>query len=72
MTTIGFIGAGHIGSTPVPVEPLAGLDDARPAGAPRRRGLAVFADDTDAAETVAGIVDAIGFDPVVVTPLSEG
>lgn len=33
---------------------------------------AVFADDTDAAETVAGIVDAIGFDPVVVTPLSEG
>ena len=72
MTTIGFIGAGHIGSTPVPVEPLAGLDDARPAGAPRRRGLAVFADDAGAAETVAGIVDAIGFDPVVVTPLSEG
>lgn len=48
------------------------LDDARPAGTPGRRGLAVFADDADAAETVAGIVDAIGFDPVVVTPLSEG
>lgn len=48
------------------------IDHARPAGTPGRRGLAVVSDDPDAAASVAAIVDAIGFDPVVVTPLSEG
>ena len=48
------------------------LEHAQPAGTPGRRGLAVVSDDADAAATVAGIVDEFGFDPVVVTPLSEG
>jgi Predicted dinucleotide-binding enzymes len=43
-----------------------------PSGTPNRRALAVFSDDADAAATVAELVDTIGFDPLVVTPLSEG
>jgi predicted dinucleotide-binding enzyme len=48
------------------------LDHAKPAGTPGRRALAVVSDDADAAATVGQIIDVIGFDPVVVTPLSEG
>ncbi len=48
------------------------LADAAPAGTPGRRGLAVISNDAGAADTVAKIVDQFGFDPVVVTPLSEG
>lgn len=48
------------------------LDHAQPAGTPERRALAVVSDDADAAATVGSLVDEIGFDPVVVTPLSEG
>lgn len=39
---------------------------------PHRRALALFSDYPDAAATVAEIIDTIGFDPVVHTPLSEG
>lgn len=47
------------------------LEHALPAGTPGRRGLAVVSNDPDAAATVAAIIDEFGFDPVVVTPLSE-
>ena len=55
----------HIGAAQI-------VQDAQPAGTPDRRALAVFSDFEDAAAAVAELVDAIGFDPVVVTPLSEG
>lgn len=45
--------------------------DARPAGAPDRRAVAVASDDAGAREAVAGFVDAIGFDPVE-TSLATG
>ena len=48
------------------------LDTATPSGTPHRRALALFSDYPDAAAAVAEIVDTIGFDPVVHTPLSEG
>jgi predicted dinucleotide-binding enzyme len=48
------------------------LEHAKPAGTPGRRALAAVSNDADAAATVGGIIDQIGFDPVVVTPLSEG
>jgi predicted dinucleotide-binding enzyme len=46
-------------------------DGARPPGAPDRKAIAIAgeADDTAA---VAAIVDALGFDPVIAGPLSEG
>ncbi|MFZ1410825.1 MAG: NADPH-dependent F420 reductase [Micropruina sp.] len=46
--------------------------DGRPAGTPGRRALAVFGDDERAVSTVARLVDSFGFDPLTVTPLSEG
>jgi len=48
------------------------LEHAKRAGTPGRRAPGVLSDDADAAATVAQVVDTIGFDPVVVTPLSEG
>lgn len=48
------------------------VETATPSGTPGRRALALFSDDADAARTVAELVDAIGFDTVVGTPLSEG
>ncbi len=48
------------------------VDTATPSGTPNRRALAVFSDHADAAATVAELIDTIGFDPLVVTPLSEG
>lgn len=47
-------------------------DEARPAGDPGRKALAIAGDDAAALETVAGLVDALGFDPVVAGPLAEG
>jgi len=55
----------HIGAAQIPADGL-------PAGTPNRRALAVFSNDADAAATVAEIIDTIGYDPLVVTPLSEG
>lgn len=54
----------HIMSTEI-------LEHAQAAGTPGRRALAVVSNDADAAEVVAKIIDEFGFDPVVVTPLSE-
>jgi predicted dinucleotide-binding enzyme len=48
------------------------LDEgARPAGAPDRKAIAIAGSAVDAAE-VAQLVDALGFDPVLAGPLSEG
>lgn len=46
--------------------------DGQPAGTPNRRALAVVGDDADARATVAALIDSFGFDPVEVSPLSEG
>ncbi|MEU4605684.1 NAD(P)-binding domain-containing protein [Kribbella sp. NPDC023972] len=46
-------------------------DGARPAGSPDRKAIAIAGEPADAA-TVAQIVDALGFDPVVAGPLAEG
>ncbi|OYO07966.1 NADP oxidoreductase [Enemella evansiae] len=47
-------------------------EDARPVGAPDRSALAIAGDDPHAVIQVAGFVDRIGFDPVLVGPLTEG
>ena len=47
-------------------------DKARPAGQPGRVAVAIAGDDPDDLETVADLVDRLGFDPVVAGPLSEG
>ena len=48
------------------------LDDrARPAGSPDRVGVAIAGDDPKDVATVAQIVDALGFDPVVAGRLSD-
>lgn len=46
--------------------------DARPAGAPDRRGLAAVSDDAAAAEAAATLVGSLGFDVVAATPLAAG
>ncbi|MFD7159335.1 NADPH-dependent F420 reductase [Kribbella sp. NPDC059898] len=43
----------------------------RPTGSPDRRAIAVAGTSEDAAE-VADLVDALGFDPVLIGPLPEG
>jgi predicted dinucleotide-binding enzyme len=46
--------------------------DARPAGDPARRAVAVATDDPTAADLIAGYIDAIGFDPVELDSLAAG
>jgi predicted dinucleotide-binding enzyme len=46
--------------------------DARPAGDPARRAVAVATDDAKAADLIAGYIDAIGFDPVELDSLAAG
>lgn len=47
-------------------------DEGRPAGAPDRLGIPLSGDDEVAKETVAGLIDQIGFDPVDAGGLSDG
>ena len=47
-------------------------DDGRPAGDPERLGIPISGDDEEAKETVAHLVDEIGFDPVDAGTLAEG
>ncbi|RAO60767.1 hypothetical protein LUPAC06_01390 [Micromonospora saelicesensis] len=47
-------------------------DEARPAGATGRKAIAIAGDDNADLTEVAGLVDALGFDPVVAGPLAEG
>jgi len=47
-------------------------DEGQPPGTPGRRALAVVGDDPEAVAIVAQLVDSFGFDPLEVSPLSEG
>lgn len=47
-------------------------DEARPAGAPDRKAIAIAGDDSADIAFVARIVDDLGFDPVVAGALADG
>lgn len=47
-------------------------DEARPAGTPDRKAIAIAGDDHSSTAVVAEIVNHLGFDPVVIGPLASG
>ena len=47
-------------------------DEARPAGSPGRKAIAIAGDDAQQVATVAALVNDLGFDPVLAGPLSAG
>jgi predicted dinucleotide-binding enzyme len=47
-------------------------DKARPAGQPGRTAVAIAGDSATDLDTVATLVDRLGFDPVIAGPLAEG
>jgi hypothetical protein len=47
-------------------------DNARPTGSPDRRAAGIAGDDIEAIRAVAGFIDRIGYDPVVLGSLSAG
>jgi 8-hydroxy-5-deazaflavin:NADPH oxidoreductase len=47
-------------------------DDGRPAGDPERLAIPLSSDDEEAKQTVAGLIDQLGFDPVDAGTLAEG
>jgi 8-hydroxy-5-deazaflavin:NADPH oxidoreductase len=47
-------------------------DGRRPAGSPDRHAIGVAGDDSSAANVVAGVIDRIGYDPVLLGSLSAG
>lgn len=47
-------------------------DGAQPVGMLDRKAIAIAGDDPDDLETVASLVNAFGFDPVIVGPLAKG
>ncbi|KUL22393.1 NADPH-dependent F420 reductase [Actinoplanes awajinensis] len=46
--------------------------EARPAGAPGRKAIAIAGDDAASVTATAALVDALGFDPVLAGGLAEG
>ncbi len=47
-------------------------DEARAAGTPGRKAIAIAGDTDDDVATVSALVDALGFDPLTIGPLPEG
>lgn len=48
------------------------LDESRPAGTPGRKAIAIAGDNDTDNQTVATLVDDLGFDPVIIGPLARG
>lgn len=47
-------------------------DDAKPSGAANRKAIAIATDHQPQAKLVAQLVDSLGFDPLLIGPLSQG
>lgn len=48
------------------------FDETKPAGTPGRKAIAIAGGSAADNETIAGLVDALGFDPVIIGPLARG